>query len=114
MRRKLDRQGASLRARHNPNSEVESPAGGSAGFQTCYIAGFQVGWSCKTPGVQNISPPAGLETGDTAQRGWRRNQRSAGLRPAAALAATRLLDHPKRASSEFGFKKPENSAKGFL
>jgi hypothetical protein len=38
----------------------------SAGFQTCCVADFQVGWLGKNPMRQHFGRPAGLETRDTA------------------------------------------------
>jgi uncharacterized membrane protein YgcG len=50
----------------NPNSEVGPPADGSAGFQTCCIADFQVGRPRHNQNAQKCPPIAGLETRDTA------------------------------------------------
>jgi hypothetical protein len=50
----------------NSNSEVGTMADGSAGFQTCCIADFQVGGPRHNPSALKSPPPAGLETRDTA------------------------------------------------
>ena len=53
----------------NPNDEVERSVCRGAGFPTCCITDFPVGWAREDSGAQNLLPPAGWETRDTADLG---------------------------------------------